>query len=97
MDVRHQRYPDAFLYVNYSPGGPGVRHGHADDFAAAVLKLPDLRDGRLYVAGIGLGHRLHRDRGAAADGHPADIDGPTGPPLHHGTSDPPLAQRKISW
>ena len=37
-------------------------------------KRRDLRDGALDIGGVGVGHRLHDDRRAAADGDIADHD-----------------------
>ena len=49
-----------------------ARHRAADDVGAGVGDLADLLHRRRQVGGLGLGHRLHGDRGAAADRHPAD-------------------------
>ena len=46
-----------------------VGHGQADDLAAGADHLLDLRDGRVDVGRVGLGHRLNDDRRAAADLH----------------------------
>ena len=47
---------------------------HADDVGAGVGDLADLLHRRRQVGGLGLGHRLHGDRRAAADRHAADED-----------------------
>ena len=47
---------------------------HADQVGARLGDLVDLLHRRLEVGGLGLGHRLHGDRGAAADRHAADED-----------------------
>ena len=44
----------------------------ADDVGAGVGDLADLLHRRRQVGGLGLGHRLHGDRRAAADRHAAD-------------------------
>ena len=51
-----------------------ARHGAADDLAAGLVHAVDLIDRRLLVGGLGLGHRLHHDRRAAADRDVADPD-----------------------
>ena len=42
------------------------------------------RDGRIDVGGVGVGHRLHDDRRAAADLHIADVDRNRLAPLFRG-------------
>jgi hypothetical protein len=49
-----------------------ARDGDADQIRPGVGDLADLLHGRLEVGGLGLGHGLHGDRGAAPDGHAAD-------------------------
>ena len=44
-----------------------VRHGDAHDFAAELRELVDLRTVDFDVRRVGAGHRLHDDRGVAAD------------------------------
>jgi len=46
----------------------------ADDIDADFLALTDLVDRRVGVFGRRVGHGLHRDHRAAADGHLADHD-----------------------
>jgi hypothetical protein len=41
---------------------------------AGARQCRDLRDGALDIGGVGVGHRLHDDRRAAADGDIADHD-----------------------
>ena len=50
------------------------RHGDPDDLAAGGGQLGDLLQRGVDVGGQGRGHRLHRDRGVAADGHRAHHD-----------------------
>ena len=49
--------------------------GDAHHLGAGERKRPHLQRGRLDVGGVGVGHRLHDDRLAAAHGHVADADG----------------------
>jgi len=49
-----------------------ARDRAADDVGAGLGDLVDLLHRRRQVGGLGLGHRLHRDRRAAADRHLAD-------------------------
>ena len=51
-----------------------ARHRHAHDVRARVGDGPDLVHRRAQVRGLGLRHRLHRHRRAAADRHRADVD-----------------------
>ncbi len=51
-----------------------ARHRHADDVGAGLGDTMDLGHRRRKVGGLGLGHRLHRDRRAAADLHVSDLD-----------------------
>jgi len=50
-----------------------ARHGHAHDVGAGLGDTPDLVHRRLQVGGLGLGHGLHHDRGAAADLDASDV------------------------
>ena len=51
-----------------------ARDRDADQVGPRLGDLVDLLHGRLEVGGLGLGHRLHGDRRAAADRHAADED-----------------------
>ena len=51
-----------------------ARDGDADDVRSGLGDLVDLSHRRLEVGGLGLRHRLHDDRGAAADRDAADDD-----------------------
>ncbi len=64
----------------------GRRQAHAHDLAAGVHERAHLRERRLGVAGARARHRLHGDRGAAADGHGAHLDAP--PTRHRALSSP---------
>ena len=46
----------------------------AHQFGAGAMQGRDLRHRAINVGRIGVGHGLHHDRRAAADGHAADID-----------------------
>jgi hypothetical protein len=56
--------------------GCGLRgvDGNADELRARVRELAHLRDRCADVGGVGIRHRLHDDRGAAADPHAGDVD-----------------------
>ena len=54
--------------------GLGRVDGDAHELGAGARQRRDLRDGGLGVRGVGVGHRLHDDRRAAADGDVADLD-----------------------
>ena len=47
---------------------------HADDVGAGLGDPADLVHRRPQIGRLGLGHRLDRDRGAAADRHAADVN-----------------------
>ena len=63
LDVRHRRR--RLVAVD----------GDAHDLGAGARERRHLPRGSLDVGGVGIGHRLHDDRRAAADHHAADIDG----------------------
>ena len=66
MDVRDERDPDLALDLAEFLRRLAHRHRAADDVAAGRLERPDLEQRRLDVAGVGLRHRLHRDRRVTA-------------------------------
>ena len=66
VDVGHERDPDLPPDLAELLGGLPDGHRAPDDVAARRLERPDLEQRRLDVARVGLGHRLHRDRRAAA-------------------------------
>ena len=47
----------------------------AHDFRTGARQRRDLLGGRLDIGGVGIGHRLHHDGCAAADGDIADLHG----------------------
>jgi hypothetical protein len=57
-------------------------HGDAYQLGACPRQHFDLPRGRLRIGGIGVGHRLHHDRRAAADEHLAHRDRPGRSALH---------------
>ena len=61
-------------------GGLGVGAGDPHDVGARFLEGADLADGRLGVGRRRIGHRLHRDRRAAADGDRTHPDAPRAAP-----------------
>ena len=79
MEIADQRRGDAALaqlVADMRHGGRGLVaiHRDADHFGAGARQRCDLLDGALDVGGVGVGHRLHDDRRAAADGDVADHD-----------------------
>ena len=74
MDVRDDRDRRRLDDLRQGVGGLLVRHGETDDLAAGGIEALDLVDGGLRVGGAGVAHRLHRNGGAAADEHAADVD-----------------------
>ena len=79
MEVADQRRGDAALAqvvadMRHGGGGLVAIHGDAHQFRAGARQRRNLRDGALDIGGVGVGHRLHDDRRAAADGDIADHD-----------------------
>ena len=74
VDVRHQR--QAHLLADFAEGFGGIHGGHrnAHDIRAHTFQRPDLGDGGVHVAGVGVGHALHGDRRIAAHRHGADVN-----------------------
>ena len=79
MEVADQRRGDAALaqaVADMRNGGGGLlavdRDAH--HFGAGARKRRDLGHGAVDIGGVGVGHRLHDDRRAAADGDVADHD-----------------------
>ena len=79
VEVADERHGDAH------PGEPlaDMRYGlgrlvaidrDAHDLGAGTGEGCDLRCGRVDIGGVGVGHRLHDDGRAAADGDAADED-----------------------
>ena len=86
MDVGDQRDANFFLDLAELLGRFAHRHGTADDFAAGRFQGPDLLHRGAHVAGVGLGHRLDRDRRIAADFHIAQLNLPGFAPFNHGST-----------
>ena len=79
MEIADQRRGDAALAQAVADVRNGSRRllaidRDADHFRAGARQRCDLRDGAVDIGGVGVGHRLHDDRGAAADGDIADHD-----------------------
>ncbi len=79
VDVRDQRHAD--LRADLREGGRGIhaRHRDAHDVGARGGQLVDLPDRRRDVAGLGVGHALHRDRRVAPDRDRTDHDAARAP------------------
>ncbi len=75
-DQRHRTVVaiERFTDVGHSGSGFRVIHGNAHQFGAGTGQLQHLLGGCGYIRGIGIGHRLHNDRVAAAHGDAVDID-----------------------
>ena len=79
MEIADQGRGDAALaqaVADMRNGGGGFLavHRDADHFGAGARQRCDLGDGAFDIGGVGVGHRLHDDRRAAADGDIADHD-----------------------
>src|SRR5690606_26577053 len=74
MDVRHQRHVDLLADFAKGFGGLHTRHGYADDVGTDGFQLANLRDRGRHVAGLGIGHALHRNGCIAANQHRAHAD-----------------------
>ena len=73
VEVTHQGYVDAHgseavADVRHCRGGAFFVHRDTDQFAAGTGQRRHLRDGGFDVSRVRVGHRLHDDGGAAADG-----------------------------
>ena len=78
VDVGDQRNRAVAADGRQGVGGLPVGDGAAHDLAAGLGQGQDLGEGGGRVAGVGIGHRLHRHRRAAADGDGADMNLPGG-------------------
>ena len=74
VDVGHDRHRAAGHDTGQALGGLPLVAGAAHDVGAGRLQGVDLGQGAVDVGGLGDGHRLHGDRGAAADRHRSDHD-----------------------
>ena len=76
MYIRNQR--DFDLFLDLGDGSAASMSGTATLIISQPHSSSSLiwSNGGSYIPGIGLGHRLDGDRGAAADLHPADLYGP---------------------
>ena len=80
VEVADDRHVDAhaqqpLLDVRHGGGGFVAVDGDAHHFRAGARQRRDLRTVACDIGGVGIGHRLHDDRCAAADGDIADLDG----------------------
>ncbi len=64
-----------FLDVRHGGRGLVAVDGDAHDLRAGARQRRHLRRRRLDIGGVGIGHRLHHNGRAAADGHVADLHG----------------------
>ena len=76
VDIGDEGDPDFATNLRQGAGGGLVDDGEPDDIDAVRLKFMNLRHRGLDVAGVGLGHRLDAEGGAAAHGNGADVDLP---------------------
>ncbi len=92
VDVRDDRDIDLLDDMLQRSGGFLVGAGDADDIDASLFRAADLRHRPLDIGGQGVGHRLHADRGIAANRHFADenlaalapVNVSIGPDAHRG-------------
>ena len=74
VDVGDDRQPAPLDDLDHRLAGLAVVAGDPHHVGAGISHPGDLVDSALDVAGVGLGHRLHRDRRGAADDHVANPD-----------------------
>jgi hypothetical protein len=79
VEVADQRHGEALVGEALADLGHGGRgflrvHRDANEFAAGLEELGDLRCGARCVGGVGVGHRLYDDGSLASDGDGADAD-----------------------
>ncbi len=79
MEVADQGRGDAALAqavadMRHGGGGFLAIHRDANHLGAGARQRCDLGDGAVDIGGVGVGHRLHHDRRAPADGDIADHD-----------------------
>ena len=79
MEIADQGRGDAALAqavadMRHGGGGFLAVDRDAHHFGAGARERGDLGDGAVDIGGVGVGHRLHDDRRAAADGDIADHD-----------------------
>ena len=79
MEIADQRRGDATLAqavadMRHGSGGLIAVDRDPHHFGPGARQGCDLGDGAVDIGGVGVGHRLHDDRGAAADGDIADHD-----------------------
>ena len=91
-DDRHvDAHPvEAFLDVRHGGCGLVAVDRDAHDLRAGARQRRHLGGGAGNIGGVRIGHRLHDDRGVAADGHAADID-------RYGLAPVPGARLGSSW
>jgi hypothetical protein len=78
VEIADQRHSDAALGepvadVGHRGGALVAVDGDAHQLGAGAPELGHLLDGGLDVGGVGVGHRLHDNGRAAADGHAANV------------------------
>ena len=83
VEVADQRHAHAHLRqavadVRHGLGGLVAVDGDAHELGAGAGERRRLAGGALDVGRVGVGHRLHDDRGIAADDDAADVDGDRG-------------------
>ena len=74
VNIRHQRHGTAVHQRTDSLRACLVVHRDADDIRAGNRQRTDLRERRLHIRRIGIGHGLHGNRRAPADEHAAGSD-----------------------
>ena len=78
VDIRHQGDRNPRLFQGEKDtGGRDVGDAQTDDVTARLGKRPYLTQGRPCVVGVGIGHGLYGDGGAAPDDQVSYLDGAT--------------------
>ena len=86
VEVADERHVDAHLEqplldLRHRGRGLVAVHRDAHDFGSGLVQRRDLADRRVDVRRVGVGHRLHHDRRAAAHRHVPDLDRDAGASL----------------
>ena len=106
MEIAHQRHVDPTQHQPVANMGNRCRSfvtidGDAYDFRPRTRQRGDLGNRGLDVCRIGIGHRLHDDRGIAPHRYPADVNANCCFPLcwtrHEQTFSFPATHKPSSW
>ena len=81
--------------MRHGGGGLVAIDGDPHQFRTGAGQCRDLRDGALDIGGVGVGHRLHDDRRAAADLDAIDVDLARNPARDVGALHAGLLEREL--